>query len=117
MVGTATVLDVAREAPGLRAILSVTSDKCYESREWVYGYRENDPMGGYDPYSSSKGCAELVSSAFRSSYFSPARHADHGVAMATARAGKCDRGWGLGSRPKACTGHSPRGFCAGPPRK
>ncbi|WP_171012622.1 MULTISPECIES: CDP-glucose 4,6-dehydratase [unclassified Sphingomonas] len=87
VVGTATVLDVAREAPGLRAILSVTSDKCYENREWVYGYRENDPMGGYDPYSSSKGCAELVSSAFRSSYFSPARHADHGVAMATARAG------------------------------
>lgn len=87
VVGTATVLDVAREQPGLRAILSVTSDKCYENREWVYGYREMDPMGGYDPYSSSKGCAELVSAAFRSSFFNSDRHSEHGVALATARAG------------------------------
>lgn len=87
VVGTAMVLDIARELTGLRAILSVTSDKCYENREWVYGYREIDPMGGYDPYSSSKGCAELVSAAFRSSYFHPSRHAEHGVALATARAG------------------------------
>ncbi|HEX8414409.1 MAG TPA: CDP-glucose 4,6-dehydratase [Sphingomicrobium sp.] len=87
VVGTATVLDIARELAGLRAILSVTSDKCYENREWVYGYRETDPMGGYDPYSSSKGCAELVSAAYRSSYFHPSRHSDHGVALATARAG------------------------------
>ncbi len=87
VVGTATVLDIARELDGLRAIVSVTSDKCYENREWVYGYRETDPMGGYDPYSSSKGCAELVSSAFRSSYFNLAGYDTHGVALATARAG------------------------------
>lgn len=87
VVGTATVLDVAREQPTLRGIVSVTSDKCYENREWVYPYRELDPMGGFDPYSSSKGCAELVSAAFRSSYFNPAMYEQHGVALATARAG------------------------------
>ena len=57
--------------PGVRAVVIVTSDKCYENREWVWGYRENEPMGGYDPYSSSKGCAELVTSAYRRSYFHP----------------------------------------------
>ncbi len=65
----------------------VTSDKCYENREWVWGYRENEPMGGCDPYSSSKGCAELVTAAYRNSFFPAARHAEHGVAIATARAG------------------------------
>ena len=71
----------------MRAVVIVTSDKCYENREWVWGYRENEPMGGFDPYSSSKGCVELVTAAYRNSFFSASRHAEHGVAIATARAG------------------------------
>jgi CDP-glucose 4,6-dehydratase len=87
VVGTATVLEALRRVGCARAIVNITSDKCYENREWVWGYREHEPMGGYDPYSSSKGCAELVTSAFRNSFFNPARHAEHGVALASARAG------------------------------
>ncbi|MBU6362515.1 MAG: CDP-glucose 4,6-dehydratase, partial [Chloroflexi bacterium] len=87
VMGTAHVLDAVRNTPGVRAVVVVTTDKCYENREWVWAYRENEPMGGYDPYSSSKGCAELVSAAYRQSYFSPTRYSDHGVALATARAG------------------------------
>jgi CDP-glucose 4,6-dehydratase len=59
------------QTPGVKAVVNVTTDKCYENREWVWGYRENEPMGGYDPYSNSKGCAELVSAAYRSSFFNP----------------------------------------------
>jgi CDP-glucose 4,6-dehydratase len=70
VVGTAVVLDTIKRMPSLRAAIVVTSDKCYENNEWVWGYRENDPLGGADPYSSSKGCAELVTAAFRQSYFS-----------------------------------------------
>jgi CDP-glucose 4,6-dehydratase len=87
VMGTVHVLEAARLAGCVRAIVNVTSDKCYENREWVWGYRENEPMGGYDPYSNSKGCAELVASAYRSSYFNPVKFADHGVALASARAG------------------------------
>jgi CDP-glucose 4,6-dehydratase len=87
VMGTAHVLDAVRNTPGVRAVVVVTTDKCYENREWVWAYRENEPMGGYDPYSSSKGCAELVSAAYRQSYFSPTRYLEHGVALATARAG------------------------------
>jgi CDP-glucose 4,6-dehydratase len=68
-------------------VVNVTSDKCYENREWVWGYREDDSLGGHDPYSNSKACAELVTSAFRSSYFPPDAFAHHGVAVASARAG------------------------------
>ena len=68
-------------------MVNVTTDKCYENREWVWGYRENEPMGGYDPYSNSKGCAELVTAAYRSSFFNAADYARHGVALATVRAG------------------------------
>jgi len=82
VVGTAKVLEAARSCPKLKAIVSVTSDKCYENREWVWGYRESDPMGGYDPYSSSKGCAELVTAAYRRSFFQT-----EGVGLASARAG------------------------------
>jgi len=82
VMGTVHVLDAARCMPGVQAIVCVTSDKCYENREWIWPYRENDPMGGYDPYSSSKGCAELVASAWRRSFFS-----EDGPALATARAG------------------------------
>jgi CDP-glucose 4,6-dehydratase len=87
VMGTANVLDAARESGRVKAIVVVTSDKCYDNREWVWGYRENDPVGGYDPYSSSKGCAELVTSAFRASFFNPAQHEKHGVGIASARAG------------------------------
>jgi CDP-glucose 4,6-dehydratase len=68
VMGTVHVLDAARRADGVRVVVNVTSDKCYENREWVWGYREHEPMGGYDPYSSSKGCAELVTAAFRRSF-------------------------------------------------
>ncbi len=87
VLGTAHVLEAARSVNGLRAIVNVTSDKCYENREWVWGYREIEPLGGYDPYSSSKGCAELVTAAYRQSYFNAERHAEHGVALASVRAG------------------------------
>lgn len=69
VMGTANVLQAARACVNIKAIVSVTTDKCYENKEWPWGYRENEPMGGHDPYSSSKGCAELVTSAFRRSYF------------------------------------------------
>ena len=69
VMGTVHVLEAARQTPSLRALVVVTSDKCYENREWVWGYREQDPMGGFDPYSSSKGCAELVTAAYRRSFF------------------------------------------------
>ena len=83
VVGTANVMDAARSAADLRAIVSVTSDKCYENQEWDWGYRENEPMGGHDPYSASKGCAELVTAAMRSSYYQQ----DGRVGVGSARAG------------------------------
>lgn len=87
VMGTVHLLEAVRQTTGVKAVVNVTTDKCYENKEWVWGYREDEPMGGYDPYSNSKGCAELVSSAYRSSFFSPKAHAQHGVALATARAG------------------------------
>lgn len=87
VMGTVHLLETVRTTPGVRAVVNVTSDKCYENREWVWGYRENEPMGGYDPYSNSKGCAELVASAYRNSFFNPDAYAKHGVALASARAG------------------------------
>ena len=82
VMGTVHLLEAARHAGSVRAIVNITTDKCYENREWVWGYREEEPMGGHDPYSNSKGCAELVSSAYRKSFLKGA-----GIAMATARAG------------------------------
>ncbi|MDR3744644.1 MAG: CDP-glucose 4,6-dehydratase [Acidobacteriaceae bacterium] len=87
VIGTARLLDAIRRTPSVRAVISVTTDKCYENKEWIWGYRETDPLGGYDPYSSSKACAEIVSAAFRQSFFPAAKLAEHGVALATARAG------------------------------
>lgn len=87
VVGTARVLDAVRRAPSVRAVVSVTTDKCYENKEWHWGYRENDPLGGYDPYSSSKACAEIVSAAYRQSFFSTSSSEKHPCAIATARAG------------------------------
>ncbi len=87
VMGTVHLLEAIRQAGGVRVVVNITSDKCYENREWVWGYRENEPMGGYDPYSSSKGCAELVASAYRSSFFNPQSYEKHGVALASVRAG------------------------------
>jgi CDP-glucose 4,6-dehydratase len=87
VLGTASLLEAVRAQPTARAVVVVTSDKCYENREWVWGYRETEPLGGRDPYSASKGCAELVAASFRASYFHPSDHGRHGVAVATARAG------------------------------
>ncbi|MEI6719873.1 MAG: CDP-glucose 4,6-dehydratase [Betaproteobacteria bacterium] len=88
VMGTVHLLEAARVAANPRAFVVVTSDKCYENSEWVWGYRESDPMGGRDPYSNSKGCAELVTAAFRQSYFSaPAAAASPTMALASARAG------------------------------
>jgi len=87
VIGTARVLEAVRKTPSVRAVVSVTTDKCYENKEWIWGYRETDPLGGYDPYSSSKACAEIVSAAYRQSFFPLAKLAEHKVALATARAG------------------------------
>ncbi|MBK8161672.1 MAG: CDP-glucose 4,6-dehydratase [Gammaproteobacteria bacterium] len=84
VIGTVNVFEAVRAMPGVRTVLNITSDKCYENREWHWGYRENEPMGGYDPYSSSKGCAELVTAAYRNSYFSASNQR---VVLASARAG------------------------------
>lgn len=92
VMGTVHVLEAARHAGSVRAIVNITTDKCYENKEWAWGYREDDPMGGHDPYSNSKGCAELVSSAYRKSFLKT-----EGIAMATARAGNVIGGgdWAL----------------------
>jgi CDP-glucose 4,6-dehydratase len=87
VMGTAHVLDVIRRVPTVRAVVVITTDKCYENREWLWGYREEDRLGGFDPYSNSKACAELVTAAYRNSYFPPVRFAEHKVALASARAG------------------------------
>jgi CDP-glucose 4,6-dehydratase len=87
VMGTVHLFETVRHSEGVKAVVNVTTDKCYENKEWHWGYRENEPMGGYDPYSNSKGCSELVTSAFRCSYFNPKEYEKHGVAIATARAG------------------------------
>ena len=87
VMGSVHLLEAARHTPSVRAIINVTTDKCYENKEWPWGYRENEPMGGFDPYSNSKGCAELVTAAYRNSYFNPEHYDSHGVAVASARAG------------------------------
>ena len=83
VIGTVNVLEAARKCSNLKAIVSVTTDKCYENKEWDWGYRENEAMGGHDPYSSSKGCAELVTSSYRRSFFS----SEDTASLASARAG------------------------------
>lgn len=87
VMGTVHLLEVVRQIGCVKVVVNVTSDKCYENREWVWGYRENDAMGGYDPYSNSKGCAELVTSAYRQSFFNPSSFHEHGTALSTVRAG------------------------------
>lgn len=87
VMGSVHLLEAVRKIKGVKAVVNVTSDKCYDNREWVWGYREGEAMGGHDPYSSSKGCAELVTTAYRSSFFNPESYSEHGVAIASARAG------------------------------
>ena len=82
VMGTVHLLEAVRNTPGVKAVVNVTTDKCYENKEWLWGYREDEPMGGHDPYSNSKGCSELVTSAYRRSFFQ-----DKGIALASARAG------------------------------
>jgi len=85
--GTVNMLEALRTYGKARVFIAVTSDKCYENREWVWGYRENDPLGGHDPYSASKGCAELVFAAYARSFFTPGRVRKHGLGLASVRAG------------------------------
>jgi CDP-glucose 4,6-dehydratase len=87
VMGTINVLEAVRQSNSVEVAVIITSDKCYENREWLWGYREDEAMGGHDPYSSSKGCAELVASAYRRSYFSDNNSTGHQVHMATTRAG------------------------------
>jgi CDP-glucose 4,6-dehydratase len=82
VMGTVNVLEAVRATPSVKAVVNVTTDKCYENREWLWGYRENEALGGFDPYSSSKACAELVTAAYRQSFLQST-----GVAVASARAG------------------------------
>ena len=92
VLGTAHVLEAAKNCKSIKSVVSVTTDKCYENKEWVWAYRENEPMGGHDPYSSSKGCAELVTASYRKSYYE-----DSHIGLASARAGNVIGGgdWAL----------------------
>ena len=83
VMGTVNLLEAVRYCPSVKAVVNVTTDKCYENKEWLWAYRENEPMGGHDPYSSSKGCSELITSSYRRSFF----NSDSNVALASARAG------------------------------
>jgi len=96
IMGTINVLEAIRKTKCVRVAIIVTSDKCYDNKEWIYGYRESDPMGGYDPYSSSKGCVELVVSAYRNSFFNSENSNNQKVALSTVRAGNAIGGgdWG-----------------------
>ena len=80
--GTVNLFECCRTTNSVKVVVNITSDKCYENKEWIWGYRENDPMGGYDPYSSSKGCSELISSAYRKSFFNK-----NDIALSSVRAG------------------------------
>lgn len=87
VMGTANLIECIRITGKERVLINITTDKCYENKEWLWGYREDEPMGGYDPYSSSKGCSELITSAYRRSYFNPENTGKQGIAIASARAG------------------------------
>ncbi|ABM02621.1 CDP-glucose 4,6-dehydratase [Psychromonas ingrahamii 37] len=87
VMGTVYLLEAVKQVGGVKAVVNITSDKCYENREWIWGYREDEAMGGYDPYSNSKGCAELVASSYRQSFFHKDKYQEHGCALASVRAG------------------------------
>jgi CDP-glucose 4,6-dehydratase len=113
VMGTVHLLESLRQVRQTCAVVNITSDKCYANREWVWGYREGETLGGRDPYSNSKGCAELVTTAYRESFFRPEAIADHGVALASARAGNA-----IGGGDWTCNQLIPdlmRAFLAGRP--
>ena len=88
VMGTVHLLDAVRFCPSVKSVVNVTTDKCYDNKEWIWGYRESEPMGGYDPYSNSKGCSELVTASYRNSFFNAKEYGHkHTVALASARAG------------------------------
>lgn len=87
VMGTINVLEAFRKSDNSKTLIIITSDKCYENKEWIWGYREIDPMGGYDPYSASKGAVELITSVYIRSFFNPNNYEKHGKVVATARAG------------------------------
>lgn len=87
VLGTVNLLEAVRSESSVRAVIIITTDKCYENREWIWGYREEDALGGFDPYSNSKACAELVTSCYRKSFFNPEEFDSHKVVVASARAG------------------------------
>lgn len=87
VMGTLNLLEAIRQVGGVRSVVLVTTDKVYANQEWPWPYRENEALGGHDPYSSSKACCELLAQSYSASFFSPANHAEHGLALATARAG------------------------------
>lgn len=87
VMGTVNLLEAVRNTPSVQVCQVITSDKCYENREWVYAYRENDSLGGYDPYSNSKGCSELVVSSYYQSFFHPGKISEHEVSLSSVRAG------------------------------
>lgn len=87
VMGTVNLFEGIRSCKSVKAVINVTTDKVYENKEWLWGYRENEPLGGYDPYSSSKACSELVTSSYRNSFFNTNNYIEHGVGVASARAG------------------------------
>lgn len=87
VMGTVNLFEAVRSCSSVRSIVNVTTDKCYENKEWFWGYRENETMGGYDPYSNSKACSELITASYRNSFFNRRTYNDHKVALASARAG------------------------------
>jgi len=86
-MGTVYVLEALQALKGRCSLINITTDKVYDNKEWIYPYRENDPLGGYDPYSASKACSELISASFRNSFFNPSQYAQHLKSVATVRAG------------------------------
>ncbi len=97
VMGTVNLIEATRNCNSIRAILNVTSDKCYENKDWCWGYRENEPLGGFDPYSNSKACSELITLSYRDSFFNKKEYETHGVCLASARAGNVIGGgdWGI----------------------
>lgn len=87
IMGTINVLECVKKSESVTACINITSDKCYDNKEWIWGYKETDPMGGYDPYSASKGCSELVISSYINSFFSPSNYELHKKVISSVRAG------------------------------
>lgn len=113
VMGTVHLLEAIRKIPSVRAVVCVTTDKCYQNQGWIWPYRESDPLGGHDPYASSKACAEIISAAYRSSFFPIGRLNEHHVGVATARAGNVIGG-GDWSEDRLIPDLI-RGFCSGQP--